>query len=146
METADRPTAARARQCSTDSPSQARQAARGFRRDQFCGPGASRNSHRSEAAKRPQRPSSFRNPCGSTPAHAQWKARETGAFLVERIGWMQGDGYKAYETIAKDRPILLVGCWMHCRRYFHKAFEAGDPRAAVALDRRAIRMTEDGDL
>lgn len=62
-----------------------------------------------------------------------WEATQAEAFLGERIGWLQGDGYKGYETIAQDRPILLVGCWMHCRRYFYKAFEGGDPRAAVVL-------------
>jgi len=63
-----------------------------------------------------------------------WEAGQAEVFLGNRIGWMQGDGYKGYETIANDRPILLVGCWMHCRRYFVKAFESGDMRAAVVLN------------
>ncbi|MCP4447101.1 MAG: transposase [Myxococcales bacterium] len=34
---------------------------------------------------------------------------------------------------------------MHCRRYFHKAFEAGDPRAAVALGhiKKPYKVEED---
>lgn len=63
-----------------------------------------------------------------------WTAEQAEAFLGKRIGWMQVDGYKGYQSIAHDRPLLLVGCWMHARRYFVKAFEAKDMRAAVPLD------------
>jgi transposase len=63
-----------------------------------------------------------------------WTAEKAEAFLGSRIGWMQVDGYKGYESIARDRPLLLVGCWMHARRYFVKAFEAKDMRAAVPID------------
>lgn len=69
--------------------------------------------------------------CKYTP---DWSAEQAEVFLGKRIGWMQVDGYKGYESIAKDRPLLLVGCWMHARRYFVKAFEAKDPRAAVPLN------------
>ncbi len=63
-----------------------------------------------------------------------WNAKTAETFLGSRIGWMQVDGYKGYDSIARDRPILLVGCWMHARRYFVKAFEAKDARAAVPLE------------
>ena len=63
-----------------------------------------------------------------------WTAEKAEAFLGSRIGWMQVDGYKGYGSIAKGRPLLLVGCWMHARRYFVKAFEAKDMRAAVPID------------
>ena len=63
-----------------------------------------------------------------------WTADEATAFLGPRIGWMQVDGYAGYKSIADDRPVLLVGCWMHARRYFVKAFEANDHRAAVPLE------------
>ncbi len=69
--------------------------------------------------------------CKYTP---DWTAKQADAFLGSRIGWMQVDGYKGYESIAHDRPLLLVGCWMHARRYFVKAFDAKDMRAAVPLD------------
>lgn len=80
-----------------------------------------------------------------------WSAEKAEAFLGSRIGWTQVDGYAGYASIAKDRPLLLVGCWMHTRRYFVKAFEAKDRRAAVPLEiikqmyaiERAAR--EDGD-
>jgi len=69
--------------------------------------------------------------CKYTP---DWSAEQAEVFLGSRIGWMQVDGYKGYESIAKGRPLLLVGCWMHARRYFVKAFEAKDRRAAVPLE------------
>lgn len=62
-----------------------------------------------------------------------WTAKTADAFLGERIGWTQVDGYKGYNSIAASRPILLVGCWMHLRRYFVEAFEAKDLRAALPL-------------
>ncbi len=63
-----------------------------------------------------------------------WTAAKAEEFLGQRIGWMQVDGYGGYAPIAEDKPILLVGCWMHARRYFVKALEAGDIRAAEPLD------------
>ncbi|MCH9683053.1 MAG: IS66 family transposase [Deltaproteobacteria bacterium] len=63
-----------------------------------------------------------------------WTAKLADEFLGSRIGWMQVDGYGGYESIAKDRPLLLVGCWMHARRYLVKALDAKDVRAAEPLD------------
>src|SRR5690606_8270405 len=63
-----------------------------------------------------------------------WTAKKAKEFLGDRIGWMQIDGYKGYESIVEDGLALPVGCWMHCRRYFYKAFEAKDLRAAVPLE------------
>jgi transposase len=63
-----------------------------------------------------------------------WTAERAEEFLGERIGWMQVDGYGGYEAIAKDRPLLLVACWMHARRYLVKALDANDVRAAEPLD------------
>jgi transposase len=54
------------------------------------------------------------------------------AFLETREGWLQADGYSGYDKLYKgpDARIIEVGCWMHARRYFVKALEAGDLRAA----------------
>ena len=62
-----------------------------------------------------------------------WTAELAEEFLGKRIGWMQVDGYAGFAVLAKGRPILLVGCWMHARRYFVKALEAKDVRAAEPL-------------
>ena len=63
-----------------------------------------------------------------------WTAKKAKEFLGERIGWLQIDGYKGYESIIDEGLALPVGCWMHCRRYFYKAFEAKDLRAAAPLE------------
>jgi transposase len=62
-----------------------------------------------------------------------WTAELAEQFLGGRIGWMQVDGYAGFGVVAQGRPILLVGCWMHARRYFVKALEANDVRAAEPL-------------
>ena len=41
--------------------------------------------------------------------------------------------FAGFAVLAEGRPILLVGCWMHARRYFVKALEAKDVRAAEPL-------------
>jgi len=63
-----------------------------------------------------------------------WTADEAKKFLGRRVGWTQIDGYAGYESIAKDGYLLPVGCWMHARRYFVKAFDNKDLRAAVPLE------------
>lgn len=63
-----------------------------------------------------------------------WKGDEMAAFLGERTGWLQGDGYAGYERLyRKDNPCVDVGCWSHTRRYFVKAEDGGDRRARKAL-------------
>lgn len=35
-------------------------------------------------------------------------------------GWLHCDGHSAYDTYAKvNLAVMLLGCWMHCRRKFH---------------------------
>ena len=63
-----------------------------------------------------------------------WTAESAREVLGGRIGWTQVDGYAGYEVLADEGYALLVGCWMHARRYFVKAFEAKDLRAAVPLE------------
>ena len=63
-----------------------------------------------------------------------WSADEVRAFLGRRIGWTQIDGYAGYQSMIDEGLMLPVGCWMHARRYFVKAFEAKDLRAAVPLE------------
>jgi hypothetical protein len=44
-------------------------------------------------------------------------------FLKYFKGWLQTDGYYAYESLAKERKgeLTLVACWAHVRRGFHEA-------------------------
>jgi transposase len=62
-----------------------------------------------------------------------WTAARAKEFLGQRIGWMQIDGYAGYESIIDSGVVLPVGCWMHARRYFVKAYDAGDLRAAIPI-------------
>ena len=64
-----------------------------------------------------------------------WTAKKAAKILGRRIGWMQIDGYGGYEPIieASDSKIMPVGCWMHARRTFVKALDAGEVAAAVPL-------------
>jgi len=56
-------------------------------------------------------------------------------FLEEREGYIQCDAAGCYdELFAKPNArVTEVGCWMHGRRYFVRALDAGDLRAAIAL-------------
>lgn len=62
-----------------------------------------------------------------------WRAETTFALLGEREGWLQVDGYKGYERVFAQGKAEEVGCWMHSRRYFVRAFKAKDLRAAQPL-------------
>lgn len=50
-------------------------------------------------------------------------------------GYVQCDGYSAYEKVAqKLKEIELVGCWVHARRYFHEAVQSDAQPANEALE------------
>ncbi len=34
------------------------------------------------------------------------------------------DGYEPYVAIARQHRLVHLGCWAHCRRYFHDALQA----------------------
>ncbi len=64
-----------------------------------------------------------------------WKAEHPAAFLNGRQGYLQVDGYKGYDALfRRDAALIHVGCWMHARRYFKQAQDAGDTRATQVLD------------
>jgi transposase len=44
--------------------------------------------------------------------------------LDDYAGWLQSDGYEAYASAAKHRPIRLLGCFAHARRKFDEALKA----------------------
>lgn len=64
---------------------------------------------------------------------SDWRATTTFEILGERIGWLQVDAYKGYEPIFAVGRAIEVGCNMHCRRYFVRALEAKEVRAARPL-------------
>ena len=48
-------------------------------------------------------------------------------------GYVQTDGYGVYDKICKAKPITLLGCMAHCRRYFIKAKDSDGAKAQMAL-------------
>lgn len=63
-----------------------------------------------------------------------WSGEGPQKVLAERKGYIQADGYAGYDALfAPPSPRTEVGCWMHARRGFEKAFRAGEPRAALVL-------------
>ena len=64
-----------------------------------------------------------------------WKAEHPAALLRGRQGYLQVDGYKGYDALFRgDAALIHVGCWMHARRYFKQALDAGDARAKEVLE------------
>ena len=43
------------------------------------------------------------------------------SFLGDYAGFVQSDGYKAYDTVASGARWTHVGCWAHARRKFYEA-------------------------
>ena len=55
------------------------------------------------------------------------------AFLQNFKGYLQTDGYAAYNEIGRGDDIVLLGCMAHARRYFQKALDNDKERASYAL-------------
>jgi transposase len=65
-------------------------------------------------------------------------------FLLEREGFVVADAGSVFDASFEREDLIEIGCNMHARRYFVKAFEAGDKRAAVAIAAfRALYDIED---
>jgi len=51
------------------------------------------------------------------------------------VGWLQCDGYSAYDKLAQiNENIKLAGCWVHARRKYYEAKDSDASRAKNALD------------
>ena len=52
------------------------------------------------------------------------------------------DGYDVYDTVAETHQLVHIGCWIHCRRYFHEALQAlpKDKRGPGQLAARFIAL------
>jgi transposase len=63
-----------------------------------------------------------------------WSGEGPQAILFRRKGYIQVDGYAGYDALfGPQSPRTEVGCWMHSRRGFERAFQAGDSSAALIL-------------
>jgi transposase len=56
-------------------------------------------------------------------------SRSTKTAMALYAGIRQGavlmtDGYDVYDAVAQAHHLVLLGCWTHCRRYFHDALQA----------------------
>jgi transposase len=56
-------------------------------------------------------------------------SRSTKTAMALYAGIRQGavlmtDGYDVYDTVAETHRLVHLGCWTHCRRYFHEALQA----------------------
>lgn len=60
-------------------------------------------------------------------------------YLQHRKGWLQVDAYTGYDRLFKGdaATAVEVACWAHTRRYYYEVVQAGDHRAAIALDKIA---------
>jgi transposase len=64
-----------------------------------------------------------------------WSGLGPQSILGNRVGPVVCDGYAGYGPLFElPSPRIEVGCWMHARRGFEKAYKAGDPRGAVILE------------
>lgn len=67
------------------------------------------------------------------------------AELADYAGYVQVDGYSGYDALFRGEncPRIEVGCFMHARRYFVQAVDAGDLRALPAVAQiRALYAVE----
>ena len=55
------------------------------------------------------------------------------ALFHEYKGALQTDGYGAYEVFENKEGVLLLGCWVHARRYFERALNNDKDRAEYGL-------------
>jgi transposase len=64
-----------------------------------------------------------------------WKSEPVQKFLADRKGYLLHDGYAGYGGVhGEGSECIEAGCNAHFRRGFVEALDAGDHRAAVAID------------
>ncbi len=62
------------------------------------------------------------------------RSREGPKALLEHFsGYLQTDGYKAYDWFATQKDITLLSCMAHTRRYFEQALDNDKPKAEYVL-------------
>ena len=67
--------------------------------------------------------------------YQQGRGREGPVNVLENFqGYLQTDGYTAYEIFDKRSGITLMHCMAHARRMFHDALQNDEARAAYALE------------
>ncbi|MCY1074964.1 IS66 family transposase [Archangium lansingense] len=63
-----------------------------------------------------------------------WSGTGPQGVLADFRGYLVVDGYKGYQSLfGPTSPRIEVGCWMHARRGFERAYVAGDARGGTVL-------------
>lgn len=57
-----------------------------------------------------------------------------GELLASFKGYLQTDGYVAYDSIGKRKDVTQLNCMAHARRYFEKALDSDNARAGYAME------------
>lgn len=57
------------------------------------------------------------------PSRGGQTARQLYAGM-QRDSVLMSDGYEPYNAVATELGLVHLGCWAHCRRYFHDALQA----------------------
>jgi transposase len=78
-------------------------------------------------------------------AYSPSRSTKTALELYAGIGQgavLMTDGYEVYDAIADQHKLVHLGCWTHCRRYFHEALQAlpKDKRGPDQLPARFIDL------
>ena len=64
------------------------------------------------------------------------RSAESACVILENYeGILQVDGYSAYETLAKQKPIQLIYCMAHSRRKFFDAIDSAPHQAKYFLEK-----------
>ncbi len=67
--------------------------------------------------------------------YCRGRGREGPAGLLKNFqGYLQTDGYVAYDKIGKKKDITILNCMAHARRYFEKALDSDNKRAGYAME------------
>jgi hypothetical protein len=80
------------------------------------------------------------------------RSQETvGTLLKSFTGYLQSDGWKAYNVFDKEDQVCLVGCMVHIRRYYEKSLNENKLLAEYALKEiqllyRIERMADERNL
>src|SRR6056297_3121298 len=63
------------------------------------------------------------------------RSREGPKQLLKNFtGYLQTDGYRAYDWFGRRQDITLLGCWAHARRKFEKALDYDRERAGYVME------------
>lgn len=67
-------------------------------------------------------------------------------YLEDYIGFMQVDGYQAYNVISEFKNAVQLCCWQHARRYFFKSYKDEQSKLAyqaLKIIKRLFKVDEE---